>query len=67
MNEPKTECEPQKLTVAKLKNELLTGYEVERMILGIKNGEKVVSMDYDVIEQKLGEQEAILWVKAIKK
>lgn len=68
LNEPETECEPQKLTVSKLDKYLLNKFDIVECKLNIK-GEQTNNYikDLNEIETIIGDGEGILWIKAVKK
>lgn len=68
INEPETECEPQKLTIAKLNKYLFNEMDVMNCkvsVKGIGNTDNIKSLDE--VEKIIGNNEAVLWIKAIMK
>lgn len=64
LNEPETECEPQKLTISRLKDELLNNFSIQRILLYIKGQGNIGAADLDTVDRKIGEKEGILYIKA---
>lgn len=64
LNEPETECEPQKLTIEKLKNELLNEFKIQRIMLNIKGQGSFVVDDLNEAETKVSNNEGVLYIKA---
>lgn len=68
LNEPETECEPQKLTIDKLDKYLLSRFDIIECKLYIKGKGTINHIkDLDAIDDEIGNSEGILWIKAVKK
>lgn len=64
LNEPETECEPQKLTIEKLKKELLNEFKIQRIMLNIKGQGSFVVDDLNEAETIVSNNEGVLYIKA---
>ena len=64
LNEPETECEPQTLTIEKLKNELLNEFKIQRIMLNIKGQGSFVVDDLNEAETIVSNNEGVLYIKA---
>ena len=64
LNEPETECEPQKLTINKLNDELLDQFDIERCLLYIKGEKSYTVQKLDEANAIIGSREGILYIKA---
>lgn len=67
LNEPKTECEPQTLTLDRLEKGWLSHFDMVYYKLCIKEGEVIVGTNLDDIRDVLKGREAVLWLRANRK
>lgn len=66
LNEAPTECEPQKLTIRNLTEELLEDFVIQKCKVSIQ-GHELESDNLKEIEAEIGRKQTVLWLKAIKK